>query len=194
MFISREIGYDFLNKNGERNAENTDAIFYNCGGYALHTYSWYRPYSDNYDDYRDHIIDVMWECDFEKTVYYEKLLDEYERYMLKDFPDMRAVPQGYTPAPDEELIVFRIGIRDWLDHDFVTEMFMNDDMEDTDCCGSYDFDFHYLLYRGGMWFSKAGGCDVEEMFIFTLDDEEEIWDSIESYCYDSESRYYVRKI
>lgn len=36
--------YDPYNKFGNRNVKNTDKAEYNCGGYALDTYSWYCPY------------------------------------------------------------------------------------------------------------------------------------------------------
>ena len=35
---------DFLNRKNTRNEENTDSILYNCAGYALKTYSWWRPF------------------------------------------------------------------------------------------------------------------------------------------------------
>ena len=44
-----EICKDWLNRSGLRNADNTDIDLYNCGGYALGTYSWYMPYPENFD-------------------------------------------------------------------------------------------------------------------------------------------------
>ena len=38
---SQELFPDLFNRNGERNAFNTDQWYYNCGGYALGTFSWY---------------------------------------------------------------------------------------------------------------------------------------------------------
>ena len=35
---------DPFNHNGKRNRSNTDTDDYNCGGFALGTYSWYAPY------------------------------------------------------------------------------------------------------------------------------------------------------
>ena len=39
---------DFFNERQTRNEENTEKKDYNCGGYALRTFSWYLPYE--YDE------------------------------------------------------------------------------------------------------------------------------------------------
>lgn len=38
-----KINHDPFNKRGLRNIRNTDKADYNCGGYALGTFSWYLP-------------------------------------------------------------------------------------------------------------------------------------------------------
>lgn len=38
-----KINHDPFNKRGSRNIRNTDKADYNCGGYALGTFSWYLP-------------------------------------------------------------------------------------------------------------------------------------------------------
>ena len=49
---------DPLNINRTRNIRNTNKRMYNCGGYALGTYSWYCPQPD--DDYDDsYAFDTM---------------------------------------------------------------------------------------------------------------------------------------
>lgn len=40
-------GYDPFNKNNTRNVRNTKKNTYNCGGYALGTFSWYLPCEDD---------------------------------------------------------------------------------------------------------------------------------------------------
>ena len=43
---------DFFNRNHTRNEGNTHYADYNCGGWALKTFSWFVPYrsaSDRYD-------------------------------------------------------------------------------------------------------------------------------------------------
>ena len=37
---------DYLNRQKTRNINNTCTSDYNCGGYALRTFSWYLPYDD----------------------------------------------------------------------------------------------------------------------------------------------------
>ena len=41
---------DFFNIKRTRNEENTDIEYYNCGGYALETYSWYCPFDIDFKD------------------------------------------------------------------------------------------------------------------------------------------------
>ena len=43
-YIKRNDTADYLNKEHKRNLANTKISQYNCGGFALGTYSWYRPY------------------------------------------------------------------------------------------------------------------------------------------------------
>ena len=40
------IGFDPKNSNHLRNINNTDKFDYNCGGYALGTFSWYTPFDE----------------------------------------------------------------------------------------------------------------------------------------------------
>lgn len=47
-----KINHDSLNKRGSRNIRNTDKADYNCGGYALGTFSWYLP-SRTKEEYSD---------------------------------------------------------------------------------------------------------------------------------------------
>lgn len=47
-----KINHDPLNKRGSRNIRNTDKADYNCGGYALGTFSWYLP-SRTREEYSD---------------------------------------------------------------------------------------------------------------------------------------------
>lgn len=47
-----QINHDPLNMLGSRNIRNTDKADYNCGGYALGTFSWYLP-SCTREEYTD---------------------------------------------------------------------------------------------------------------------------------------------
>ena len=42
---------DYFNEKQTRNEENTEKKDYNCGGYALKTFSWYLPYEYDEKDY-----------------------------------------------------------------------------------------------------------------------------------------------
>lgn len=47
-----KVDHDPLNMRGSRNIRNTDKADYNCGGYALGTFSWYLP-SRTREEYTD---------------------------------------------------------------------------------------------------------------------------------------------
>ena len=47
MFRSFYLQDDPFNKNNKRNVRNTERNTYNCGGYALGTFSWYCPHDEN---------------------------------------------------------------------------------------------------------------------------------------------------
>ena len=95
-------GYeDELNLNGFRNIRNTDKEFYNCGGYALGTYSWYCPHdigdSTMYDDY------------FTMEERTQFAID----YMLNDFCDLRVIKTLEEVTEKEYAIAFRLAKNDF---------------------------------------------------------------------------------
>lgn len=46
MFRYNYANDDPFNTKGERNVKNADTFYYNCGGYALGTFSWYCPHTE----------------------------------------------------------------------------------------------------------------------------------------------------
>lgn len=86
---------DFLNQDKERNIKNTDKGSYNCGGYALGTFSWYVPYSK-----RDTWV---------YPIPLEKLIEQ----MLKDFPNLRMIDNINEVQKNEYAIAFRKGDGDF---------------------------------------------------------------------------------
>lgn len=181
---TREEYFNLLRK---RNIYNTDSLSYNCGGYALHTYAWYQPYdSVRYDVstllaelYRKNVIGCYDENGDDEDAA-EYLVDLFDTYNQDEFKDLHPVCVGYIPSPDEEIICFRAGV----------EIFPPYCEED---CVGFDVDFHYLLYRDGVWSSKCGGDPIEYYPEYTLDQEDDLWNE-EFYFYNSTSRWYVRKI
>lgn len=120
---------DPFNRNGKRNRSNTDTDAYNCGGFALSTYSWYVPYrSDEQMDIYDCWANIqMWldvaedadntadRIDARETVRIcvVSLLNLFVKRILEDFPSVRRVQTFEEIKPDERIILFRIGADDF---------------------------------------------------------------------------------
>lgn len=175
MFSYGEIREDWLNRRGLRNADNTDIDMYNCGGYALRTYSWYMPYPDYFDraDIEDIVIDGYL-CGESYAEITRKLLDIFEQKMLEDFSDLKPVAADYIETSNEELIAFRI---------FFDIEFYDEEAGDVDF---FDYDFHYQVRRNGKWIEKCGAGPIEPCIGGPWVTKDGM------YNYDSEIRYYVR--
>ena len=89
--------YDFLNEDKLRNIRNTHKKNYNCGGYALKTFSWYVP------QYTSWYIDKA------------SIFAEMVESILEDFPNLRRIQDPNQVNPNTEIIAFRINYRG---HDF----------------------------------------------------------------------------
>lgn len=146
---------DFLNRNNSRNYQNSDYWDYNCGGFALETFSWYQPLK-GYDatieflneesinfgatdflQLEDHMTDYL----FRKQIFPQ---------MMEDFKDRklrRVKSKDEVNFEKENLIALRIGIE-----------FNYDDADKIDCWWANDFDFHFRLYnpKTDSWFEKCG--------------------------------------
>lgn len=173
MFSYDDIKKDWFNREGKRNSTNTDSDYYNCGGFALSTYSWYKPYSYDRSEIVDTIVNLT-----DEGLSYEKItsiiLDKFEEQMLEDFPDLKVVSNSYQPKEDEDLIALRIFYYLELEED-------NGEYE----VDFFDYDFHYRVFREGVWIEKCGSCPIQEAW-----DPE--WETYDGYYYDSEIRYYAK--
>ena len=61
------VSFDPLNNQKTRNIKNSDRYEYNCGGYALETFSWYCPHTKS-DKTLHHGFDTLEEA-YETTMY-----------------------------------------------------------------------------------------------------------------------------
>jgi hypothetical protein len=98
---------DELNRKGYRNATNTDIDDYNCGGYALGTFSWYCPYHD-----------IKWAHIWERggrslRGHKKEFMRQAIETMLEDFPNLRRIHFPIEATPNERVIALRLA-----DHDF----------------------------------------------------------------------------
>lgn len=159
---------DYLNKLKKRNENNTKSNSYNCGGYALRTYSWYLPYEDE--------DELNWEVscyDFEDeedllTVLTERCVEKIAEDFRGSIRCFVAYPEiSYDPA-QYELIAFRVSA----------------DLNDFYECE--DWDFHFKVLRDGRWMEKNGSESIHEC-------DEDDWDG-PGYFYNGDTVYFLHKI
>lgn len=126
---------DGLNIENRRNIKNTNKRTYNCGGYALGTYSWYCPYRDELEDYFTLFDDMYSEIeDEDRDMIYDRITRIAVRTMLEDFAHrhIRVISEVTDRKENETVVAFR--------HDLT--------------------DFHYLkMGANGVWYSKMGGSN-----------------------------------
>ena len=105
VFAKDDIPYgheDELNFTGLRNIRNTNKNYYNCGGYALGTYSWYCPNDDGWDS-------PMYDNRYTMEERTQFAVD----YMLNDFCDLRVIKTLAEVTKNEYAIAFRIAVDDF---------------------------------------------------------------------------------
>ena len=102
MFSSRSMEHfkkDLFNRFRERNADNTSHWDYNCGGYALGTYSWYLP------SYDDECWGIFQNYSEERVA---EITEEAVEVMLRDFTDLRLITDLRQVQWNEYAIAFRV--------------------------------------------------------------------------------------
>lgn len=150
---------DYYNIKGTRNSDNTDKYEYNCGGYALNTFSWYEPYDIDIDDIEDEIAEYI-DKGLSKQEIYEILLDRFTSKLLSEFDNLRLIKDNSEVKEDERLVYFRYF------YELVSDF--DDNWQGTE--DSYDYihsDFHFRFYEDGHWYEKNGSgpihtCDGDE--------------------------------
>ena len=123
-----KVDHDPLNMRGSRNIRNTDKADYNCGGYALGTFSWYLPSRT-----REEYTDIMGHADIGDM---DTALTLAAEAIVNELPGWSVVPlalvmeRKYSPK-DYEVVALRF------------------------CY--YDFHF-WKLGRNWNWYDKMGDC------------------------------------
>jgi hypothetical protein len=164
---------DFLNRNNYRTEDNTFCSDYNCGGYALNTYNWYKPYEGAFE-WREQLIyewlDEYYDengliCSPQEAMreVENRLLLRDALYMMRQFKGrLRRISSVEDLWADERLIAYRIGIK----YDF-------DEVDETFSC--IDIDFHYRFCyansEDAIWFEKMGGGGIGVAAKDLFDDE-----------------------
>lgn len=135
---------DPFNFEKRRNIKNTDKNLYNCGGYALGTFSWYCPNAEEDDPFG------LWNFIFSPLPIpelMERVTASAVEQMLIEFADLRVITTLAEVKSDEYPIAFRV---------------------------SHDGDFHYVKRaRNGHWYHKLGSdsriCRMAESVVFSKD-------------------------
>ena len=152
----------------EKNSRKSDRRYYNCGGFALRTYTWFYPYaclgenhnlkeleeeeqlSDDIHNFWDGCEDYNYDDEDVYNDFAQKLVDN----MIKAFEGkMRQVLNTKDVKPNERLVAFRFG----------------------------ESDFHYMIKgrKGHQWHSKMGGS----VHIDTYPEEFVLFDPDWNGCY-----------
>lgn len=99
-----KINHDPFNKRGSRNIRNTDKADYNCGGYALGTFSWYLPSRTRkeYTDIMGH-ADIG-DMDTALTLASEAIVAELPGWSI--IPFALVMERKYSPK-DYEIVAMR---------------------------------------------------------------------------------------
>ena len=126
MFRSNYLKDDPFNKNNNRNVRNTPKRNYNCGGYALETFSWYCPHTEEDDNTffgYDYGFDTQEEA-WVKTMYaVSKMILDFEGNLRM----IKSLKQLHKDT--ERVVAFRL---------------------------SSDGDFHYIKKTKNGWRHKCG--------------------------------------
>lgn len=130
---------DEYNVNGKRNRKNTERNQYNCGGYALETFSWVLP-CDTEEECEELYDFDMWEYDYDEDDFNESA-ERGAEWMLNNVPNLRRVDSPDAELEENEwLIGFKVGAG----------------------CGTGDF--HYIKRTpSGRYYHKPGGSYVRRM-------------------------------
>ena len=179
--VDSSILSDPFNTKGARNERNTPIICYNCGGFALKTFNWLTPYTDEVDDDndpytevdREDFIDSLYEDGFDDNFVSYELVFEDTHHILKRFPFLEQI-ELEDARPEDTIIAYRVFTK-WD--------------ESYDCVA--DTDFHFKVRLNGFWFEKMGGgeiclCDLNP-------DEKQAWIYNDDWAYISPIVYFRDK-
>ena len=134
--------------------KNTDSTYYykqageaNCGSFALRLNEWYEPEED-YDDLYDWLIDMAWNYDDDdlSNLYADVIVEK----ICEDFAGEIEICDGLAPSTDDKELIA-----------FATYCIYDEE------CGDCYWDFHFKVFRDGIWQHKCGChkpefCELDE--------------------------------
>lgn len=161
----KEESGDYLNRKNNRNRNNTYQCDYNCGGFALNTFNWYKPYEGSFEWREQLLIDWSGEyydmhghlVDDPRNVAAElenRLLTRDVLYMLRQFKGKLRRVNGLEDLWEgERLIAYRVGLQYGFNEEEET-------LEDFDI----DFHFRYFDEETKCWVEKLGSGPARSCF------------------------------
>ena len=135
--------------------EVEDVEFYNCGGYALNTRTWYLPYTKKGE--MDNLIYnfINNNSTLKKKNLYRKLLKLATNTIQNEFPFLHTIKNPKVVKRDKTLIGFRVGVH-------YNKKLISKQRKAYSLSGFYDYDFHFILRQNGIWSHKRGGNEIED--------------------------------
>lgn len=83
---------------------------YNCGGYALGTKDWFRPYKTTHRGARADYQKLLQDNNYD----YDEILEKCSTFIIKNSSgNIRRVEEDEEIRKDENLVAFRIGMHDF---------------------------------------------------------------------------------
>lgn len=159
-------------KNSDPNYFEDNSECANCGSFAFNVEEWYNPELDLEEEvlyigaWMAELIDNGYSCDEVADIYAEILTES----VLRDFEgEIREILFPSQVHNDEELIAFRGYCRYETGEDYIP-----------------DYDFHFKVFRDGIWQEKCGSQPVK---FCTADD----WTYM-TRTYNSETIYFAHRI
>lgn len=143
---------DPSNSEHTRNAGNTPVDDYNCGGFALGTFSWFMPYYSSEE--RENSVDEMIEDGVSRRDIMDTLTEEDIDYILDNVDDIYRIRRPSDAPKDTRVIAYRVTL---------SPCGTNNDERDAEDMnlGSYFLDFHFRVRINGYWFEKNGFEDIK---------------------------------
>lgn len=120
MFRQYYLKDDPFNRNNRRNINNTPKENYNCGGYALGTFSWYCPHAEEDDSWGsyDYSFDTREEA-WIKTMYaVSKMVLDFEGklHMIKSLDQLNEATErvvAFRLSSDGDFHYIKKGLNGW---------------------------------------------------------------------------------
>lgn len=98
------VEHDPTNSSHVRNIRNSDKGYYNCGGYALNTFTWYLPYNKG---------ESFFDFDLDTPEGMQAATYRAVTRMLSEIPKLRVIADPSDAGKGEYVLAFRIGRSDF---------------------------------------------------------------------------------